>query len=263
MKKTKSSQNKRWQPDLYDSGHQFVSGYGKDLLKLLAVRHNEHILDLGCGTGDLAQNLYESGAQVLGIDRSPEMIGKAKKKYPHLDLRVADAVSFRHTESFDAVFSNATLHWISEPLKLLQNANSLLKDGGRFVAEFGGAGNIQIIEQNLRKILNESGYSCPDSPWFFPTIGEYTSLMEQAGFYVTYAEHFQRLTELDGSDGLRNWLRMFAMHYLSLLTDSEQNKIITSVEEKLKTCLLFDGKWHADYMRIRVKGYKKNLFKNI
>src|ERR1700760_4234824 len=130
----------KWNAELYDNKHTFVSQYGESVLELLAVKAGERILDLGCGTGDLAKQIQQSGAEVVGIDASPDMVAKAKNKFPELDLSVMDATSFHFDEPFDAVFTNATLHWIKNADAVISNVYNSLKPGGRFVGEFGGKG---------------------------------------------------------------------------------------------------------------------------
>ncbi|MBE7178821.1 MAG: class I SAM-dependent methyltransferase, partial [Mucilaginibacter polytrichastri] len=126
-----------WNSDLYDRRHSFVSAFGEDVVALLAPQPGEKILDLGCGTGMLAAKIAETGAEVMGIDASAEMIEKAQAEFPELHFEQQDARDFELHASFDAVFSNATLHWITEPEKVIAQVYRHLKSGGRFVAEFG------------------------------------------------------------------------------------------------------------------------------
>jgi trans-aconitate methyltransferase len=131
-----------WNANLYDAKHAFVWKYGADLVPLLAPQSGERILDIGCGTGHLTAQIAESGARVVGVDRSPEMATAARKAYPKLQFEVADARDLPFRDEFDAVFSNAMLHWIREPELVVRSVRNALRPGGRFVAEFGGKGNI-------------------------------------------------------------------------------------------------------------------------
>jgi trans-aconitate methyltransferase len=253
------SQNS-WNSALYEEQHAFVWQYGESLLKLLAPKAGECILDLGCGTGQLTEKIAESGALVQGIDSSLSMIAKARENYPQLDFAVADARDFLVEQPLDAVFSNAVLHWIKEPDAAIDCVEKALKPGGRFVAEFGGKGNVGAIVGAILSVLSEIGCEKPESlnPWYFPSIGEYALLLENHGFDVSYAVLFDRPTPLEGgSAGMVNWIEMFAGGFLSGLSPEVRSRAIDRVEERLRPALYRDGNWSADYRRIRVFAVKK------
>lgn len=247
-----------WNANLYDQNHSFVSKYGNNLIDLLALKEGEKILDLGCGTGDLAKKMYDIGGNVVGIDNSQNMINQALVKYPEIKFVLRDVTDLGFNSEFDAVFSNATLHWVKQPKLGLQSIYRSLKSSGRFVAEFGGKGNVQIITNEIINQINQSGieFNMEQIPWYYPSIGEYTSLMEDAGFRVTFAEHFDRTTPLDGEHGLRNWIKMFGNTFFEGIDEERTESIITKVENNLKGILYINGKWIADYKRIRVMGLK-------
>ncbi|WP_233522644.1 class I SAM-dependent methyltransferase [Peribacillus glennii] len=249
----------RWDANLYDGSHSFVSKFGEDLVELLAPFRGERILDLGCGTGDLANKLHEMGVHVIGIDKSENMVRNAKEKYPHITFTVQDAEKLTLDREFEAVFSNAALHWIKQPEHALSGIYNALKQGGRFVAEFGGKGNVQTISDEIEIQLTKSGlHDKPGQfPWYFPSIGEYSTLMEKAGFRVILAQHFNRPTQLEGDRGLRNWIEMFASSMFENVSGEIKELILTNVEENLKDVLFQDGGWIADYKRIRVMGIKE------
>lgn len=249
---------KHWDANLYDQHHSFVSEYGKGLVELLNPMQGERILDVGCGTGDLMSTLGRLGVSVLGVDQSEPMIVKAKEKYPQLNFEVRDVLELGFREEFDAVFSNATLHWVKESMVALEKMFESLKVGGRFVAEFGGSGNVELILNEFRNQCEKEGYPVTSEslPWYFPSIGEYTSLMEKVGFKVTYAVHFSRPTALDGEEGLRNWLRMFMPDFLRSLPDDVETKVLENVENSLRSILYKNQQWEADYKRIRVMAIK-------
>lgn len=138
-----------WDANLYDNKHSFVSKYGKSLVELLAPKKGEKVLDLGCGTGDLANTLYKYGGEIVGVDKSENMVKQAINKYPHIQFMVQDVTNLAYHSEFDAVFSNATLHWVQPPIQALYGIYQSLKQGGRFVAEFGGKGNIQTITSEI------------------------------------------------------------------------------------------------------------------
>jgi trans-aconitate methyltransferase len=248
-----------WDAKLYDSKHSFVSKFGEDLIELLAPKNGEYILDLGCGTGDLTDKLHKLGVNVVGIDKSENMIEQAKKKYPHLKFEVQDALHLDDHCEFDAVFSNATLHWVKPPKQALYCIYNALKQGGRFVAEFGGKGNVKMITDEILNQFKKLGieYKAELFPWYFPSIGEYSTLMEKVGFRVIFAQHFDRPTLLDGDNGIRNWIEMFGSSMFRGLTGETKDFIITKVENNLKEVLFRNGGWSADYKRIRVIGIKE------
>lgn len=252
--------NQVWKSELYDERLSFISEFGKDVVALLDPQKGERILDLGCGTGDLACEISTLGASVIGMDFSKEMIEKARKKYSHINFYIENGEAFSVEQSFDAVFSNAALHWMKNPEKVLACVWQALSEGGRFVAEFGGSGNVAAIIKAINTVLAEDyGKDATKlNPWYFPTIGQYSSLLEQQGFRVTYANHFDRSTQLDdGENGLRNWLISFANSYFQSFGEQEKDIIFEKVANKVKDQLFHDGSWYADYKRIRIIAIKE------
>ena len=249
----------RWDPDLYDSRHSFVSRYGEELVELLAPAPGERILDVGCGTGYLASRIAEAGARVLGIDISPEMVQRARRSYPGLEFQIADAASFRFSDPFDAVFSNAALHWVQDPEAAVECIQQALRPGGRLVAELGGMGNIGSIVSAFREVLAATGYprDPEESPWYFPSIAQFASLLESRGLFLTYAWLFPRPTPLeDGERGLRNWVRMFAGRFMEDVPVEAREAVLRGVESRLRGLLYRDGTWVADYVRLRIVAIK-------
>jgi trans-aconitate 2-methyltransferase len=256
---TISIPNHNWDTNLYEDKHAFVWQYGENLLQLLNPKPGELILDLGCGTGQLTEKIAQTGAEVMGIDSATTMIEKARQNYPHIRFDVADARDFKVEQPLDAVFSNAVLHWVKEADKAIASVHQALKPGGRFVAEFGGKGNIQAIATALYSAMESIGISQPQTlnPWYFPSIGEYATLLEQQGFDVIYATVFARPTPLaDKEAGIANWIKMFASAFLVGMTAEQQIQVIRHLEESLKPTLYQDGTWTADYRRIRVLAIK-------
>jgi trans-aconitate methyltransferase len=245
---------KEWDAALYEAKHSFVWERGAELLELLAPQAGERILDLGCGTGHLTAKIAESGAHVVGVDSSPEMIAEAKRNYPELEFIVADARDFQFEKPFDAVFSNAMLHWILEPERVVQSVGEALVTGGRFVAELGGQGNIEQLVNGLRRARTAIGFPVEAgyNPWYFPTIGEYASLLETQGLEVAFALLFDRPTPLeDGEAGLRNWIRMFGASFLAGISPEKQEELIFVAERQLRKELFREGKWLLNYCRLR------------
>src|SRR5947209_4560821 len=184
--------NNNWNTALYDQKHAFVFEYGKGLIPVLEPQPGELILDLGCGTGHLTKVIAESGARVIGIDSSTSMIETARAAYPDLEFLIADARDFSFPFQFDAIFSNATLHWIAEAEHVVRRIKESLKTRGRFVAEFGGRGNVATITTAVKQSFLELANIEVDFGWYFPSIGEYASLLEKHGLVVQSALLFER-----------------------------------------------------------------------
>lgn len=248
----------QWNTDLYDHKHSFVSKYGEDLIKLLAPAEGERVLDVGSGTGHLAEIMRAMGAIVTGIDASAEMIVRARERYPHVQFELMSADDFQLQGQFDAVFSNATLHWVLNKEAAIECIYRVLKPGGRFVAELGGRGNVANIITALQSALCKYGFDdvAAKEIWCFPSLAEYASLLEQQGFRVAYAAHFDRETPLQDDDGIRNWLTQFAQPYLQGLTNSDINRVVREVEQQIKPTNLKNNQWFADYVRLRVMAEK-------
>ncbi|MBW4501479.1 MAG: methyltransferase domain-containing protein [Scytonema hyalinum WJT4-NPBG1] len=259
MDRTSTDFENQWNAELYDSKHSFVSELATDLVELLSPKPGEYILDLGCGTGHLTHKIASKGAEVIGIDSASTMIEQASQNYPPIDFSVIDARKLPFTEKFDAIFSNAVLHWIKEPEEVVIGINRALKPGGRFVAEFGGKGNVQAIVTAIYHALQKAGYPADAalSPWYFPSIGEYGSLLEKHGLQLTFATLFERPTPLeDGEQGMQNWLKMFANSFFNGLSVDAQMSTLTDIENQLRPTLYKNGTWFADYKRIRVIAIK-------
>lgn len=252
------AQGSKWDAGLYDDKHSFVWKMAAGVLQLLEPKAGQRILDLGCGTGHLTEKIAASGANVVGLDRSAEMIQQAKEKYPTLDFRVMDAREISFTELFDAVFSNATLHWINEPEKVIGGIARVLRPGGRFVAEFGGKRNtaelLAAVERAWRKLQLPGPVP---KPWYYPSIAEYCGLLEKHGLEVTYATLFDRPTPLeDGEKGLRNWLNMFGGSFLGQLSSEQREAALAATERQARVALWHNGQWVMDYRRLRIVATK-------
>ncbi|MFD1642665.1 class I SAM-dependent methyltransferase [Halohasta litorea] len=247
----------QWNTSTYDDAHSFVYEYGADVVGLLDPQAGERILDLGCGTGHLTQQIAEAGATAVGLDQSAEMVAAARDSYPNCEFVHADARDFTVDEPFDAVFSNAALHWIEDQDAVLDSVVDALRPGGRFVAELGGSGNIAAIVSATHAELAARGYETP-MPWYFPTVGEYASWLEAHGFEVRYARLFDRPTELDGEDGLATWMEGFGDSLLAGLSAADQQAVIDGVEDRLRGDYFADGSWIADYRRLRIVAVVKD-----
>lgn len=249
--------NTVWNPQLYNSKHDFVFKYGEDLVHVLDPKAGERILDLGCGTGFLTGRIKEYGAEVVGIDHDHAMIMKARQDYPDIDFRVLSATEFHFDDMFDAIFSNAVLHWVKEKEQAIDCMYGNLKRNGRLVLEMGGRGNVNGIIEALRKSLENHNMKerAEQEIWYFPSLGEYTSLLERRGFRVTYAAHYNRETELQ-SDGIQNWIKMFGNAYLNGLEESVVNSIAAEAQDMLLATHFRGERWYADYKRLRIVALK-------
>lgn len=196
---------------------------------------------------------------MTGMDFSAEMIEKAQNKYAEITFLVGDGQNFNLNQSFDAVFSNAALHWMKKPKSVLACIWNRLNNGGRFVAEFGGKGNVETIIQATSEVLSED-YEIDASqlnPWYFPSIAEYSTLLEQQGFRVTYAIHFDRPTKMDDNElGLNHWLTGFADQFFNGFEEKERNNAFEKIAAKAKKDLFHDGSWYVDYKRLRIMAIK-------
>jgi trans-aconitate methyltransferase len=240
-----------WDAVLYDGKHGFVTELGRALIDLLAPQPGERVLDLGCGTGDLAATIAARGASVVGLDASPDMLAAARAKYPALEVVQGDAAGFQFAESFDAVFSNAVLHWVADADGVARSVAAALKPGGRFVAELGGRGNIAAIVDGVRRAAVDVAGVEVERRQFYPSVGEYAGLLERHGLEVRSAWLFDRPTKLaDGDRGLCNWVAMFWPD-LPVPVDRLE-AVLNRAEALLRPRLFRDGAWFADYRRLRI-----------
>ena len=241
-----------WNSESYTQKHSFVYQYGEGLLELLNPQPGERILDLGCGSGELTQQIAERGAQVIGIDSSAEMLAKAHAHFPALELYQMSATSFSFAESFDAIFSNAVLHWVPDYEGAVRQMATALKPGGRLVVEFGGQHNVSAITGAVSRALITYGYAYKPF-WFFPSIGEYTPVLERHGFAVRLAQHYDRDTLLaDPQTGLTDWIEQFGPYFFEGVRVEDKAAMLEKVNEELRPTLFRNGRWYADYKRIRI-----------
>ena len=240
-----------WNSEAYRHHAPYVPNLGAAVLELLAPRPGERILDLGCGEGTLTQQIVDRGATVVGIDSSQDMIDAARAR--GLDARFGNAEALTFENEFDAVFSNAALHWIRNQDTLLAGVARALRSGGRFVAEFGGDGNIAAIEAAIQGALARRGVP-PQARRYYPTVAEYRGRLAGHGFTVHQIALIPRPTPLP--TGIRGWLGIFERSMLdSLGADSES--AVDEIEERLRPALCdASGRWTADYVRLRFSAAK-------
>jgi SAM-dependent methyltransferase len=239
----------RWNPDTYARNARFVSDLGAGVVDLLAPQAGERILDLGCGDGALTEKLVAGGCTVVAVDASAEQVAGAVKR--GLDARVARAEALPFNSEFDAVFSNAVLHWIKDADGVIASVARALKPGGRFVAEFGGAGCVATIRAALRAALDRRGLDpVAADPWYFPTDVEYRKKLEGHGFAVGFITLFPRPTPLPGEAAA--WLETFAQPFLGAVAPADRPALIAEVCDAMRPTLYNpQSGWTADYVRLR------------
>jgi len=242
----------RWDPERYRRNAAFVPALGREVITLLAPQKNERILDLGCGDGALTSELAKI-ASVVGVDASAEQVAACQAR--GLDARVADGNNLTFESEFDAVFSNAALHWMRDPDAVIGGVWRALKPGGRFVAECGGAGNVAHVVGAVLDALKRRGIDGrPAIPWYFPSPDEYRAKLAARGFKVVSIVLFPRPTELPGRLG--DWLDTFAESLLALVPESERQNFKDEVVQTLRPVLFKDEIWSVDYVRLRFTAAK-------
>jgi trans-aconitate methyltransferase len=249
-----ASSAQTWDPERYARNARFVADLGAPVVDLLAPRPGERILDLGCGDGVLTEKLVEMGCDVVGVDSSAAQVQAARRR--RLDARVMDGERLSFSNEFDAVFSNAALHWMRHPDAVIAGVWRALKAGGRFVGEFGGYGCVQKIRTALVAALNRRGVDGEAaSPWYFATVEDYSARLRKGGFAVGCIALIPRPTPL--SSDITGWLETFAESFVSKVRPEEKNAYIAEVRESLRPQLCDEeGVWIADYTRLRFSARK-------
>ena len=238
-----------WNPDRYAKNASFVSELGAPVVELLAPRSGERILDLGCGDGALTRKLRDLGCAVVGVDGSAAQIEAARAL--GLDARVMDGERLDFEGEFDAVFSNAALHWMKRADDVIAGVWRALRPGGRFVAECGGHRCVATIVRALDRALARRGVD-PDAvnPWYFPTDEDYGARLRAHGFVVRTIALIPRPTPLPGD--VTGWLETFAESFTGALPPPERQGFLEEVRELLRPDLSdAEGRWTADYVRLR------------
>jgi len=238
-----------WDPERYAKNAGFVAEYGAELLDVLAPRRGERILDLGCGDGVLTARLVQAGCSVVGIDASADQVAAAKAR--GLDARVARAEALPFAGEFDAVFSNAALHWVRDAEVAARSVRNALKPRGRFVGEFGGAGNITVIRAAIWSVLSRHGLDAGAlNPWYFPSDHEYAALLGRQGFSVRSIALFPRPTPLPTD--MAGWLATFAEPFVGGLEPELRASVVQHICDEVRPHLYDPARgWSADYVRLR------------
>jgi trans-aconitate methyltransferase len=248
------SQSTAWNPESYARNARFVSDLGQPLLQLLDAQPGELILDLGCGDGALTEKIAGYGCAVIGVDSSFPQLKAARER--GLNAVVMDGHQLCFQRRFDAVFTNAALHWMKQPETVVAGVANSLKAGGRFIGEFGGKGNVERIRSALHETLRRHAIdSAPIDPWYYPSPEEYSKLLSRAGFIVNYIELIPRPTKLPGD--ILDWLEIFAQPFTQAVAEPDRARFLQEVRDKLATCLRDGaGNWFADYVRLKFRATK-------
>ena len=246
-----------WNTEAYAANGRFVATLASDVVALLNPQPGEEILDLGCGDGALTEQLASTGAVVTGVDSSPTMIAAARKRSLHVEQHDATTLPFNH--QFDAVFSNAALHWItgvSGQESMLAGVHRALRHGGRFVAEMGGHGNIAAIRTALQATLASFHINAEEAAAsFYPSPAIYCRLLKAAGFTIRSVDLIPRPTPLP--NGMEAWLNTFRNGVLDRLNPHDRDAVVSNTISLLKPILCdADGNWIADYIRLRFHASK-------
>jgi trans-aconitate methyltransferase len=242
-----------WSAADYDAHARFVSDLAGPVLDWLNARPGERILDLGCGDGAVTAALQALGAEMVGVDTSEALLAAARAR--GLDVRRMDGQALAFGPQFDAVFSNAALHWMTKPEAVIAGVYRALKPGGRFVAEFGGHGNVAAIVTAMRATARRiGGEEELAGPWFFPTPEVYADMLQESGFTVRRIGLFPRPTPL--RTGMKEWLKVFRRPFFEQYGE-RMDAVLAEVEDLLRPVLCdARGNWTADYVRIRVEAAK-------
>ncbi len=243
-----------WDPQRYARNARFVSDLGTPVVELLAPQPGERILDLGCGDGALTAKLVAMGCEVVGVDASEPQIAGARAL--GLDAHVMDGQQLTFRNEFDAVFSNAALHWMRRPNDVIAGVKRALRPHGRFVAEMGGHRCVEKIRDALVAALNRRGIDGAGAvPWYFPTVEDYSERLIKGGFAIKYIALIPRPTPLPGD--VTGWLETFAENFISKLAAADRPAFIEEVRDALRPQLCDrDGKWTADYTRLRFAAHR-------
>nr|WP_242885425.1 class I SAM-dependent methyltransferase [Actinomadura litoris] len=248
-----------WAVTTYDSAFGYVSAHGAPLVDLLDPQPGERVIDLGCGTGTFSAEIAERGAEVLGIDGNPDMVAQATALHPGLAFILGDAHDFTTSESFDAVASNAALHWMTrDPDQVIGQVHAALRPGGRFVGELGGAGNCAELIAAMQTAWRVFGLGEPELPWYFPSPAEYAAKLEEGGFTLRLLEHADRPTRMtEGPGGAADWVRAYAGRALADVPPELVEPLLERVNDLAAPALRRESGWVADYVRLRFAAVRK------
>ncbi|AZI41903.1 methyltransferase domain-containing protein [Deinococcus psychrotolerans] len=246
-----------WNAEHYRDRHAFVYESSRDLVAdWLRPQVGERVLDLGCGSGELSAQIAQTGATVTGVDASEAMIAAARGQHPAVNFDVQDAQTLPYRAEFDAVFSNAALHWMKPLDNVLSGVSLSLVPGGRLALEMGGGANVLAVREAVEQALSDLSLPALEHVWIFPSPAQLAALLEEAGFTVERLHLFKRPSLLVGEDGFRAWLHGFGASWLAPLSEPERAAVIARAEELARPKLHTAQGWVADYVRLRALAVK-------
>jgi trans-aconitate methyltransferase len=238
----------RWNAQRYDSSFGFVTVHGTQVLDLLELSPPASVVDVGCGTGVHAAELSRRGFEVTGVDSDPAMLARARELHPEVRFLAADAQCLRMDGTFDAAFSNAALHWMTDQGAALRSIRAVLRDGGPFVAEMGGKHNVATVDAALEAAT--ASLEVPPIRKFFPSVAEEAALLEASGFDVELMQWFSRPTPLAAGQTPADWTRVFRANVWDAVPEDQRAKVAASVDAGCDALRTDDG-WSIDYWRLR------------
>lgn len=246
-----------WDAKKYNTTHDFIFKYGAGLLDLLP-KEPKKVLDIGCGTGALTNQIAELGHDVTGIDQSLNMIHQAKESYPKLNFLQQDILKpTDQLQQYDIAFSNAVFHWITDQELLVKSINAHLNENGQLICEFGAVGNVQMIRESFGRELAKLGFPF-EEPFCFTASEDYREMLERNQFEVVEILEYDRPTPLkEGQNGLKHWMEQFYVTELDALTTEQKRRVFENMEQELKSKLWKEDHWEADYRRLRIRAIKQ------
>jgi trans-aconitate methyltransferase len=242
---SEENSSQSWNLDCYGRNVGFVENLGGGVMDLLAPQAEERILNLGCGSGKLTENLVAGGAGILAVDASDEQVEGACER--GLDSHVVDATQLTFKREFGAFFLNAGLHWVKDAGAAIAGVKQSLVPGGRFVGELGGQANVARVELGLECAMARRGLAIADFwPWYLLLCEDYDACLEAPGFKVTCIKLFQRPTPITGE--LVGWLKTFGESFLNLVATDDREVLAPDLKNS-------DGNWSVDYVRLRFQAF--------
>lgn len=246
----------KWNAQNYQATCGRVTEHGSKLVDVLRELHPKRVLDLGCGTGVLTNDIAGFAEEVVGIDQSDTMIEKARTLYPNIEFMVMDACNLPWNGRFDAVFSNAVLHFIKAQDQLLASVHRTLADGGFFVCEFGTDGNLQHLLEAVERACTRRGKAYT-LRFFYPAEALYKRLLEAHGFFVQSIKTYDLDTKLiEGEPGLRNWVNQIFYTEMQWFGDAERAELLDEIERDLRDEQWDGSEWHLPNKRLQVVARK-------
>lgn len=249
----------------YKKASKHQKEWGNSLISELALNGDEEILDLGCGDGSLTEQLAQlvPNGSVLGIDASTGMIATAQNKVrSNLMFIKKDINRIDFHNKFDIIFSNATLHWVKDHKRLLNNTFKALKDGGAILWDFAGDGNCSnffgVIREKIQSDKYKKYFNNFEWPWYMPTKNDYTQLLADSGFSKYNIEEVNRDRFFSNAEEMIKWIdQPSIVPFISIIPDEIKAEFRDDViKAMLERTLQSDRTCFETFRRIHIKAYK-------